>query len=408
MIQKNVYSVEQLNKYIKNMFTQDYLLRSLQVKGEVSNCKYHPTGHIYFTLKEGTSALKCVMFAGKRSRGLGFKLTDGQQVVITGCVDVYLDGGQYQLYADKIELDGLGALYEKYELLKRELEEEGMFAPEYKRALPKNARRIGIATASSGAAVRDIINVAKRRNPYIELVLYPTPVQGAEAAPGIVKAIRALDEYGVDVIIVGRGGGSIEDLWAFNERIVAQAIFDSNTPIISAVGHEVDFTIADFVADKRAATPSAAAEIAVRELREIDDLINDKKRRLDAAISEQIRVSRSEVEYRRRQLELLSPQSKLKQTRERVIGYADRLDRRFENILSNRKNRLALIASRLEGVSPLKRLESGFAYISDDKGKRIKSVKQVVPNEKIDMTLSDGVIEACVTGIKATDAKCGE
>lgn len=403
MMQKNVYSVEQLNKYIKNMFAQDYLLRSLQVKGEISNCKYHPTGHIYFTLKEGTSALKCVMFAGKRSRGLGFTLADGQQVVITGCVDVYLDGGQYQLYADKIELDGLGALYEKYELLKRELEEEGMFAQEYKRPLPKNAQRIGIATASSGAAVRDIINVAKRRNPYIELVLCPTPVQGAEAAPGIVKAIKALDEYGVDIIIVGRGGGSIEDLWAFNERIVAQAIFDSNTPVISAVGHEVDFTIADFVADKRAATPSAAAEIAVRELREIDDLISDRKRRIDSLMAEIIRQSRAETDYKKRQLDLLSPQTKLKQSRERVVGYADRLSRCFDNVFERRKNRLALAASRLDGVSPLKRLESGFAYMADDKGKRVKSVKQVSVNDKIDLTLADGRIETVVTAVADND-----
>ncbi len=399
MMQKNVYSVEQLNKYIKNMFTQDYLLRSLQVKGEVSNCKYHPTGHIYFTLKEGGSAIKCVMFAGKRNRGLGFTLTDGQQVIITGCVDVYLDGGQYQLYADKIELDGLGALYEKYEQLKRELEEEGMFASEYKRALPKNAQRIGIATASSGAAVRDIINVAKRRNPYIELILYPTPVQGSEAAPGIVKAIKALDDYGVDVIIVGRGGGSIEDLWAFNERIVAQAIFDSNTPIISAVGHEVDFTIADFVADKRAATPSAAAEIAVRELREIDDLIEDKKHRLDSEMFEIIRQYRTETEYRKRQLLLLSPQSKVKTFRERIVNYADRFDRHFDNILVKRKNRLAITASKLDGLSPLKRLESGFAYLADDNGKRVKSVEQVAVDDSIDITLNDGRIEAVVTGV---------
>lgn len=399
MMQKNVYSVEQLNKYIKNMFTQDYLLRSLQVKGEVSNCKYHPTGHIYFTLKEGGSAIKCVMFAGKRNRGLGFTLTDGQQVIITGCVDVYLDGGQYQLYADKIELDGLGALYEKYEQLKRALEEEGMFAPEYKRALPKNAQKIGIATASSGAAVRDIINVAKRRNPYIELILYPTPVQGSEAAPGIVKAIKALDDYGVDVIIVGRGGGSIEDLWAFNERIVAQAIFDSNTPVISAVGHEVDFTIADFVADKRAATPSAAAEIAVRELREIDDLIEDKKHRLDSEMFEIIRQYRTETEYRKRQLLLLSPQSKVKTFRERIVNYADRLDRHFDNILVKRKNRLAITASKLDGLSPLKRLESGFAYLADDNGKRVKSVEQVAVDDSIDITLNDGHIEAVVTGV---------
>jgi len=398
-MQKNIYSVEQLNKYIKNMFSQDYLLKSLQVKGEVSNCKYHPTGHIYFTLKEGNSALKCVMFAGKRNRGLAFQLTDGQQVVITGAVDVYLDGGQYQLYAERIELDGLGALYERYEQLKRELMEEGMFAEEYKRPIPKYVRKIGIATASSGAAVHDIITVAKRRNPYIELILYPTPVQGASAAPGIVKAIKALDAYGVDVIIVGRGGGSIEDLWAFNERIVAQAIFESATPIISAVGHDVDFTIADFVADKRAATPSAAAEIAVSELRIIDDKINDRMRRLASLMEDKIRQSRIAVEHRNRQLSLLSPQAKLKQSRERVVAYADKMDRLFENILRDRKNKLALKASRLDGLSPLKRLESGFAYMADENGKRVKSVSQVAVDDKINLNLVDGSLEATVTKV---------
>ena len=259
---KTVYSVGQVNRYVKNMFIQDYVLRKVYVKGEVSNCKYHTSGHIYFSLKDETGVLSCVMFAGQR-RGLAFRMKDGDRVVVGGTVDVYERDGRYQMYAKEITLEGAGALYERFLALKAELEEMGMFAPEYKQPIPRFIRRLGVVTAPTGAAVQDIRNISLRRNPYLQIILYPALVQGDGAADSIVKGIRMLDEAGVDTIIVGRGGGSIEDLWAFNEESVARAIFACRTPVISAVGHETDVTIADYVADLRAPTPSAAAELAV-------------------------------------------------------------------------------------------------------------------------------------------------
>ena len=264
---KNVYSVGQVNTYIKNMFAQDFMMQRISIKGEVSNCKYHSSGHIYFTLKDGTGTMNAVMFAGNR-RGLQFQMKEGDKVIVTGSVEIYERDGKYQLYAREIELDGAGNLYLKFEALKRELAEMGIFAAEYKKPIPKYIKRLGIVTAPTGAAVQDIRNIASRRNPYVQLILYPALVQGEGAVASIVNGIRALDALGVDTIIVGRGGGSIEDLWAFNEEEVARAIFACNTPIISAVGHETDTTIADFVSDLRAPTPSAAAELAVFDYEE--------------------------------------------------------------------------------------------------------------------------------------------
>ena len=248
---KNVYTVAQVNSYIKNMFAQDFFMNRLYVKGEVSNCKYHTSGHLYFSLKDESGTLSCVMFAGNR-KGLSFPMKEGQQVIVLGSVNVYERTGNYQLYAREIVLDGAGRLYEEYLRLKAELEEMGMFAKEYKQAIPYYVRRLGIVTAPTGAAVQDIRTISLRRNPFVQLILYPAQVQGEGAADSIVRGIRALDALGVDVLIVGRGGGSMEDLWAFNEEKVARAIFECRTPVISAVGHETDTTIADFVADLRA------------------------------------------------------------------------------------------------------------------------------------------------------------
>ena len=262
----SIYSVGQVNNYIKNMFTQDFMLSRISVKGEVSNCKYHTSGHIYFSLKDETGTIACVMFAGQR-RGLGFAMKNGDKVVVSGSVNVYERDGKYQLYARQIQLEGAGLLYERFLALKRELEEMGMFAPEYKQPIPRFIRTLGVVTAPTGAAIQDIRNISYRRNPYLQIILYPALVQGAGAKESIVKGIQTLDRLGVDVMIVGRGGGSIEDLWAFNEEEVARAIFECTTPVISAVGHETDVTIADYVADLRAPTPSAAAELAVDDYR---------------------------------------------------------------------------------------------------------------------------------------------
>ena len=291
---RSVYSVGQVNSYIKNMFTQDFMLGRIYVKGEVSNCKYHTSGHIYFSLKDETGMIACVMFAGQRG-GLAFRMREGQQVIILGSVNVYERDGRYQLYAKEIILDGAGLLYEKFEKLKQELEEMGMFEQEYKRPIPSFASSVGIVTAPTGAAIRDIIHIASRRNPYVQLYLCPALVQGEDAAESIADGIRRLDAFGVDVIIVGRGGGSIEDLWAFNEEIVARAIFACQTPVISAVGHETDTTIADYVADLRAPTPSAAAELAVYEYDVVRVYLDEAERKLKRALSHVVEEKRNQV-----------------------------------------------------------------------------------------------------------------
>ena len=281
----SVYSVSQVTAYIKNMFTQDFALNRISIRGEVSNCKYHTSGHIYFTLKDGGAQIAAVMFAGQR-KGLSFTLAEGQQVTATGSVDVYERDGRYQLYVRKIERDGTGDLYARFERLKAELLEMGMFDACYKQPIPRFALRVGVVTASTGAAIRDIMNISARRNPYVQLVLCPAQVQGERAAASIVRGIETLDAMGLDVLIVGRGGGSIEDLWAFNEERVARAIFNCRTPVISAVGHETDVTIADYVADLRAPTPSAAAELAVFDWHQFEEQLASERKRLDRLIPE--------------------------------------------------------------------------------------------------------------------------
>ena len=303
---KNVYSVGQVNTYIKNMFAQDFMMQRISVKGEVSNCKYHTSGHIYFTLKDSVGAISAIMFAGNR-RGLKFPMKEGDKVVVTGSVEVYERDGKYQLYAREIEPDGAGSLFLKFEALKRELEEMGMFAPEYKRPIPKYARTIGVVTAPTGAAVRDIQKIAARRNPYVQLILYPALVQGEGAVESIINGIHALDAYGVDVMIVGRGGGSIEDLWAFNEEEVARAIFECDTPVISAVGHETDTTIADFVADLRASTPSAAAEMAVFDYYAVKEQLLAAENRMRFMLTQKIDQNRMKLEHYRTRLQAASP-----------------------------------------------------------------------------------------------------
>ncbi len=380
------------------MFTQDYFLQAVPVKGEVSNCKYHTSGHIYFTLKDSSSTLNCIMFAGDRAR-LAFRLQEGQQVIVKGSVSVYERDGKYQLYVKEVTLDGAGALYEKYEQLKRELAEEGMFAPEYKQPVPKYIHTLGVVTADTGAAVRDIIQIASRRNPYVQIILYPALVQGASAAPSIVKGIRALERQGVDVMIVGRGGGSIEDLWAFNERIVAQAVFDCTVPIISAVGHETDTTIIDYVADLRAPTPSAAAELAVQKVSDIEAEILDRQEVLYGQMDRILRRKRQQADQLRMQLGYLSPASRIREKRTYSVQLEERLQSRMQNVLRDRRHSLALYIERMKAVSPLEKLNSGFSYVEDAAGKNIRSVTQTKPGEQLRIRVSDGVITTRVEQI---------
>lgn len=381
------------------MFTQDYFLQTVFVKGEVSNCKYHPSGHIYFTLKDSASALNCIMFAGDR-RGLAFRLTEGQQVIAKGTVNVYERDGRYQLYVKEVTLDGAGALYEKYEQLKRELAEEGMFAPEYKQQIPKYIHTLGVVTADTGAAVRDIIQIASRRNPYVQIILYPALVQGASAAPSIVNGIRALERQGVDVMIVGRGGGSIEDLWTFNERIVAQAVFDCSVPIISAVGHETDTTIIDYVADLRAPTPSAAAELAVAQVSDIENEIRDRQDRLYYRMGRVLQHKRQQADQMEMRLKYLSPANRIREKRTYSMQLEDRLQNRMQGILRDRRHALALYIERMKAVSPLEKLNSGFSYVEDADGKNIRSVTQVGEGDSLRIRVSDGVIDTRVEQIQ--------
>ena len=394
---KNVYTVRQVNTYIKNMFTQDFMLNRIYVKGEVSNCKYHTSGHIYFSLKDESGTIACVMFAGHRS-GLSFRLQEGQQVIVLGSVSVYERSGQYQLYAREIMLDGAGALYEKFEALKKELAEMGMFAREYKQPIPKYIHTLGVVTAPTGAAVRDIINIAGRRNPYVQIILYPAQVQGEGAAESIVRGIRALEKKKVDVMIVGRGGGSIEDLWAFNEEPVARAIFECSIPVISAVGHETDTTIADFVADLRAPTPSAAAELAVYDHREARERIRTYQEAMLRQVTLKISEKRSVLERLRMRLNYAHPRQKLNESRQYAADLETRLRLLMQNRLDREKHRLALCVEKMKGLSPLEKLSHGYSYIQNQNGENIRSIRQVSDRTALEIYVSDGRIRALVTG----------
>ncbi len=390
---QNVYTVAQVNSYIKNMFTQDFMLQSIRVKGEVSNCKYHSSGHIYFTLKDAKGTIACVMFASDRN-GLSFQMKEGQQIVVSGSVDVYERDGKYQLYAKQIQLDGAGALYERYEQLKRELEERGMFAPEYKQPIPKYIKTLGVVTAATGAAVRDIINITGRRNPYVQIILYPAIVQGEAAAPSIINGIRAMEHFGVDTIIVGRGGGSIEDLWAFNEEAVAQAIFDCPIPIISAVGHETDTTIADYVADLRAPTPSAAAELAVYDIDQLLDKVSEYSYTLRHMCTRVIQRYRKETQQYAVRIRYLSPVNRIRMKRTQALSLEEHLQNGIEKQLGSKKHRLALYVEQMKGLSPLDKLSQGYAYAADSNGKTLSSIDQADIGDMVTVYLKDGQLKA--------------
>ncbi|MDD6194700.1 MAG: exodeoxyribonuclease VII large subunit [Lachnospiraceae bacterium] len=397
---RNIYSVGQVNAYIKDVFDGDFLLRNLSVQGEISNCKYHGSGHIYFTLKDEAGAISGIMFKGNRIKGLRFPMKDGDMVVVTGSVSVYEKGGTYQIYAREITLAGAGDLYVRFEQLKQELEEMGMFAPEYKKPIPGFARRIGIVTAPTGAAVRDIIQISRRRNPFVELILYPALVQGEGAVESIISGIMALDAMDLDVLIVGRGGGSIEDLWAFNEEAVARAIFSCNTPVISAVGHETDTTICDYVADLRAPTPSAAAEQAVFSYQEWQNTLNNYRLMLGRAMSNHMEAVEARLAGYTKQLGYLSPANRLDEKRQYAIGLEQRLASAMEHLIEEYKGRLALYAGRLDGLSPAKKLSQGYSYTMNKEGKTVTSTAQVAVGDTIEIFVSDGALGAQINQIK--------
>lgn len=416
-----IYSVEQVNKYILSMFRDDYLLHDICVRGEISNCKYHSSGHIYFTLKDAASQLSCVMFASN-AKSLNFRLENDLEVELRGSVECYLRDGKYQLYVKQAKKGDKGDLAKRFEELKKRLRDEGLFDESIKQPIPKDVRKVGIVTAPTGAAVHDIITVSKRRNPYIELILYPALVQGDGAKESIARGILALEQVGVDVIIVGRGGGSMEDLWVFNEEIVAQAIYNCPIPVISAVGHETDFTIADFVADLRAATPSAAAELAVPEIKPILQEIEEYQNKFDLSMNRIIREKRIKLEryskieddmahvlklkrmmaaqYSHR-IKAVSPRQRINEKKMESARLEERLANSMDKILKDRKNSLALYIERFKRVSVLDRLQGGLGYVSDTDGKRLTSVGQFEKEKEFSVRLKDGTVLAKTLDIKA-------
>lgn len=391
-----IFSVSQVNNYIKNIITQDYMLKSITIKGEVSNCKYHSLGHIYFSLKDETGSLPAVMFKGNAATGLSFKLAEGQSVIVSGSISVYERDGKYQLYANKIILDGVGKLYEEFERLKYRLNDEGLFDPDLKKKVPKYPKKIGVVTAKTGAAIQDIINVARRRNPYVQLILYPAKVQGEGAADTIVAGIKKLDGMGVDTIIVGRGGGSIEDLWAFNEEKVVRAIYEAKTPIISGTGHEVDITLTDYAADLRAPTPSAACELAVPDVISTLNGLRGLWDSLNAHMSNKLNVAALKLEGLTSRLEMLSPVARLKQKNQYLSELYDKLVGAMQKKLEDRKHMLAIYTERLNGLSPTAKLVGGFGYVEAE-GKPVLNAGDVSKGQDIRLTLHDGVIDARVT-----------
>lgn len=418
-----VYTVAQLNRYIKNMFSNDYLLRNVQIKGELSNVKYHSSGHIYFTLKEAGSAIAGVMFASARAQGLDFKLENGQSVIVSGNVSVYERDGKYQIYAREIEKEGIGSLYEEYERLKQKLYDQGLFDFEHKKEIPRYPKKVGIVTAATGAAIQDIMNIAKRRNPFVQLYLYPACVQGEGAAETIVKGIEALDSMGMDTIIVGRGGGSIEDLWPFNEEAVALAIYRAKTPIISGVGHEVDTTIADYAADLRAPTPSAACELAIPDVISLLRRTTEYRQQMRHAILRCMEQEWQRFEVLSARLYRSSPTYRIKQNQQRmeVLGaalnqaspmqrmenqkmYLDHLQEQLKQVMSDKlehgKNRYTLLLCSLNGLSPTAKLTGGYGYIENDAGNPVMTVGDVREQESVRISIHDGEIEGIVTKIK--------
>ena len=392
-------TVSQINRYIANLFKQDYTLSGIQVKGEISGCKYHYSGHIYFTLKDAGAAISCVMFSSQR-KGLDFTLEDGQSVIVTGQISVFERDGRYQLYARSIAQDGVGRLYEEYEKLKKRLLAEGLFDEQRKKPIPRYASKIGVVTAETGAVIQDICNVTYRRNPYVQLYLYPAKVQGEGAAQTVIEGIHYFEQTDVDTIIIGRGGGSVEDLWCFNDEVLARVIADCTKPIISAVGHETDTTISDYAADLRAPTPSAAAELAVYSWREMEIGLREDRNDLRQAMHQILKVRKLELQKYMVLLQHVSPEDILRQKRLVLADSQERLQRLMEKRLTDAKHRLALYAEEMKGLSPLQKLQSGYTYTADEAGNHIDSVQSLEKGQHLTLTFADGQADVTVDEIR--------
>ena len=385
----NPITVTDLNKYIKNKIDGDEMLNNVLVKGEISNFKNHYTGHMYFTLKDENSLIKCVMFKSYTTH-LSFMPKDGMKVMVLGSVAVFERDGVYQIYAKAMKEDGLGSLYTAYEELKKKLEQEGLFEEAHKKKIPFMPKTIGVLTSNTGAVIRDIINVSTRRNPGVHIRLYPVPVQGPGAAEKIAEGIKFMNENKLaDVLIIGRGGGSLEDLWPFNEEIVARAIYDSEIPIISAVGHETDFTIADFVADLRAPTPSAAAELAVPDIFEVKQKIINYQDRSKLALKKKIEIMKLRFEKIMKSRIFTDPMRKVMDNSIILDDYMKRLENAMKEIKTEKKNKYTELVTKLDSISPLKTLIRGYSLTEKD-GKIIKRATQIDKGDIITIKFSDG------------------
>ena len=396
MEERIILSVTQVNLYIKEKLENDVFMSNVTVKGEISNIKIHSSGHIYMSLKDEKGVIRAVMFRGNASK-LAFKPDNGMKVVASGRISVYERDGNYQLYIDSMKQEGIGDLHIAFEKLKIQLSEEGLFDVKYKKPLPKYPKKVGVVTAPTGAAIRDIINVLTRRFSYSDVLLYPVLVQGENSAESIVSAIEWFNEKrAADVLIIGRGGGSIEDLWSFNEEIVARAIFKSEIPIVSAVGHEIDFTISDFVSDLRAPTPSAAAELVVPDERELISKFDNVLKRIKLCSSKILDNKRLNLKFYAEKNVLTNPESMINNQK----IYLDSLYKSFENSISKiteaKKKELSVMVSKLDGLSPLGTLSRGFSVTKDEKGNVLRSVKQVKKGDLLKVTLTDGEINTRV------------
>ncbi len=419
-----IYSVSQITTYLKGLISRDALLKSVTIQGELSNVTNHGSGHIYFTIKDKDAALSAVMFKSD-AYNLDFRPEEGMEVIVSGRFDVYEKTGRYQLYAKTMKRTGAGELYVKFLALRDELAERGMFADEYKQEIPRYISRLGVVTAPTGAAVRDIINITKRRNPYIQIILYPALVQGKGAAESIAKGIEVLNDADVDVIIAGRGGGSIEDLWAFNEESVAEAIFASRVPVISAVGHQTDTTIADYVADLRAPTPSAAAELAVYEYSELCAKLSEARgallQQMDRVVKRDLlkireyqnvfRNKRPDAVIASKRMRLADIENELRRHMRDGLDVAKRrldndkrgLSEGMDHILTRRKHEAALYAQRLKGVSPLEKLTMGYSYVTDASGRNVRDVDRLKTGDIVNIYMLNGKVMADVRGTEKTE-----
>ncbi|MDD4036276.1 MAG: exodeoxyribonuclease VII large subunit [Bacilli bacterium] len=394
---KKYITVSALTKYIKNILDNDQYLQRVYIKGEISNFKAHTSGHYYFTIKDETSTIKAVMFSFNNKR-LAFMPQDGMKVLVSGKISVYEASGSYQIYVEEMLEDGLGNLYIAYEQLKEKLSKEGLFNLEHKKRIPKIPSRVGIITAPTGAAIRDILSTINRRFPICETILFPTLVQGKEAAPNIVKQIKEAEKYKIDVLIIGRGGGSIEDLWPFNEEIVARAIYACPVPIISAVGHEIDFTISDFVADHRAPTPTGAAEVAVPNLTDILNYIRQVKIRASESIKNKIEINKLFLNNLLEAKILKDPLSIYEIKFQKLDTLIDRVISIINHKIEREKNKYLNLINKLEVLSPLNALKRGYAIIKKN-NKAITDIKEVTKNDKINIDIKEGSLYASIIDI---------